>query len=311
MLRGMPHACATSWVLAVWPGHPPRSRPPAGVVTSLAAAPWPDLPACRQPAGLVPCWCRFVDVGLWAGLVPANARDPAALRAMVKAGALGFKAFMSPSGIDDFPHVSPEDVVAALPTIRALGVPLLVHAELVDGNVPRGVSSWWRPATRLSGEGDGEMPCSPAAQLAGSAVLRHLGEEPGGHCGGGSCPALGPTAVLALACWQGNSRKHATWLASRPRRFEQNAVRALLDALRATAGNATLPGFKLHIVHLSGELARAGEGRDFFLPCHATWPSASLGPAWLLSCMQWSMQHPSLLCLPHIPGAATATSEAA
>lgn len=54
---------------------------------------------------------------------------------------------------------------------------------------------------------------------------------------------------------QGNPRKHATWLASRPRRFEQNAVRALLDALRATAGNATLPGFKLHIVHLAGAAA--------------------------------------------------------
>ena len=45
----------------------------------------------------------------------------------------------SPSGINDFPNVSPEDVVAALPTIKALGVPLLVHSELVDEDVPSGV----------------------------------------------------------------------------------------------------------------------------------------------------------------------------
>lgn len=46
-------------------------------------------------------------------------------------------------GIDDFPNVSPEEVAAALPTIRALGVPLLVHAELVDSDIPSGVSCAW------------------------------------------------------------------------------------------------------------------------------------------------------------------------
>ena len=40
----------------------------------------------------------WVDVGFWAGLVPANAGDPAALRALLDAGALGFKAFLCPSG---------------------------------------------------------------------------------------------------------------------------------------------------------------------------------------------------------------------
>ena len=59
-------------------------------------------------------------------------------------------------------------------------------------------------------------------------------------------PAAHPTS-------QGDPRQHATWLASRPRRFEQNAVRALLSALRATAGSPTKPGFRLHIVHLSGQ----------------------------------------------------------
>ena len=42
-------------------------------------------------------------------------------------------------------------------------------------------------------------------------------------------------------------------MASRPRRFEQNAVQALLSALRATAAAETAPGFRLHIVHLAGK----------------------------------------------------------
>lgn len=72
------------------------------------------------------------DVGFWAGLVPANSRTPRVLKSLVAHGALGFKAFLSPSGINDFPNVTLEDIRAALPTIIKLKVPLLVHAELVD-----------------------------------------------------------------------------------------------------------------------------------------------------------------------------------
>ena len=39
-----------------------------------------------------------VDVGFWAGLVPQNANDSATLTALMEAGALGFKAFLSPAG---------------------------------------------------------------------------------------------------------------------------------------------------------------------------------------------------------------------
>lgn len=58
---------------------------------------------------------------------------------MVRAGALGFKAFLSPSGMDDFENVSPADVAAALPLLKALGVPLMLHAEIVDDDVPEEV----------------------------------------------------------------------------------------------------------------------------------------------------------------------------
>ncbi len=80
-------------------------------------------------------WLRplAVDVGFWGGLVPANAHPPhAELAAMVGAGVLGFKAFLAPSGIADFPNASLADVRAALPFLMRAGLPLLVHAELVS-----------------------------------------------------------------------------------------------------------------------------------------------------------------------------------
>lgn len=118
----------------------------AGGVTTVLDMPLNSHPCTTSPAELRRKLAAaaapnktHVDVGYWAGLVPDNARDAAMLKALVAGGALGFKSFMAPSGIDDFPNVSPADVEAALPTLRALGVPLLVHAELVDADVPSGV----------------------------------------------------------------------------------------------------------------------------------------------------------------------------
>ena len=67
-----------------------------------------------------------VDVGFWGGVVPGNS---AALGPLVERGALGFKSFLSPSGVEDFPHVDDADLREALPVVAAIGVPLLVHAE--------------------------------------------------------------------------------------------------------------------------------------------------------------------------------------
>jgi len=50
----------------------------------------------------------------------------------LQAGALGFKSFMSPSGIDDFPNVGARDIAAALPFLKKHGVPFYVHAEFVS-----------------------------------------------------------------------------------------------------------------------------------------------------------------------------------
>jgi allantoinase len=65
-----------------------------------------------------------VDVGLWGGAVPGNARE---LRPMLDAGVLGFACCLAPSSGE---AVSEADLRVAMPVITRLGVPLLVHAEV-------------------------------------------------------------------------------------------------------------------------------------------------------------------------------------
>jgi allantoinase len=67
-----------------------------------------------------------VDFGLWGGLVPGNLDR---LEELAERGAAGFKAFMCPSGIEDFPAVGEDDLAAGMERAAALGLPVLVHAE--------------------------------------------------------------------------------------------------------------------------------------------------------------------------------------
>jgi len=71
----------------------------------------------------------WVDVGFWGGVVPGNAAD---LEPLARAGVLGFKCFLCPSGVPEFEHVGESDLRDALREIAALGLPLLAHAELPD-----------------------------------------------------------------------------------------------------------------------------------------------------------------------------------
>jgi hypothetical protein len=73
-----------------------------------------------------------VNVGYWGGIVPENAANKSELVAMLRAGAHGFKSFISPSGINDFGNVSKEHVATAMPFLMRNGAPYFVHAELVS-----------------------------------------------------------------------------------------------------------------------------------------------------------------------------------
>jgi allantoinase len=68
-----------------------------------------------------------VNCGFWGGIVPGNDTQ---LEPLIEKGVLGFKAFLTHSGIDDFPNVTEADLRKAMPVIARHQLPLLVHCEL-------------------------------------------------------------------------------------------------------------------------------------------------------------------------------------
>jgi allantoinase len=115
-----------------WEGFATATRAAAaGGVTTLVDMPLNSIPATTTLAGLeakrtAAIGKCHVDVGFWGGVVPGN-RDE--LRPLARAGVLGFKCFLSPSGVDEFEHVVEADLRKALPVLASLGLPLLAHAE--------------------------------------------------------------------------------------------------------------------------------------------------------------------------------------
>jgi allantoinase len=67
-----------------------------------------------------------LDFGLWGGLVPGNLDR---LEELHTRGVLGFKAFMCPSGLDEFPACDTRTLRDGMQRIAALGSILLLHAE--------------------------------------------------------------------------------------------------------------------------------------------------------------------------------------
>ncbi len=67
-----------------------------------------------------------VDVAFWAGAVPGNVAD---LRPLHEAGVAGFKCFLLPSGVDEFPPLDPAQLGEAMAEIASFGGLLIAHAE--------------------------------------------------------------------------------------------------------------------------------------------------------------------------------------
>ena len=137
---------------ADWEGFDSGTRAAAaGGITTVVDMPLNSVPATVDVDGLdakleaAQGRCA-IDVGYWGGVVPGNAE---ALEPLVRRGVLGFKCFLSPSGVDEFEHVGEADLDLALPILARLGVPLLVHAEwpaaLIDvdrSSDPRDYLTW-------------------------------------------------------------------------------------------------------------------------------------------------------------------------
>lgn len=151
--------------------------------------------------------------------------------------------------MDDFGNVSVADLAAALPVIKELGVPLLVHAELVDHDVPPQVGrgrlsaregdAWssgeGRGASGRGGEGQGEVGRRRREWLFGSVCMpcgstterKQVQRVSRGQLSSSLAASRSP-----VPCLQGNPRLYSTWLESRPRHFEKNAIQAFIELLK-------------------------------------------------------------------------------
>jgi allantoinase len=116
-----------------WEGFAHATRAAAaGGVTTIVDMPLNSVPATTTLSGLAAKLeaatgqCH-VDVGFWGGVVPGNAGE---VEPLARRGVLGFKCFLSPSGVDEFEHSREADLRAVLPIVARTGLPLLVHAEL-------------------------------------------------------------------------------------------------------------------------------------------------------------------------------------
>ncbi|BDZ45667.1 allantoinase [Naasia aerilata] len=133
-----------------WEGFATATRAAAaGGVTTLLDMPLnsipptidvPSLEAKRQAAAAG----AVVDVGFWGGAVPSSLGH---LRELHEAGVFGFKAFLAPSGVDEFPELSRAQLREALEEIASFGGLLIVHAEdpgVLDQSVNEGGRSYPR-----------------------------------------------------------------------------------------------------------------------------------------------------------------------
>jgi allantoinase len=115
-----------------WEGFETATRAAAaGGVTTLLDMPLNSIPPTTSVAALeakrAAAFGRCaVDTGFLGGLVPGNAAELARLHA---AGVFGFKCFLCPSGVDEFPPMSPGGLRESAPALAALDALLMVHAE--------------------------------------------------------------------------------------------------------------------------------------------------------------------------------------
>jgi allantoinase len=77
------------------------------------------------------------NCGFWGGVVPGNGKD---IEPLIEKGVLGFKAFLTHSGIDEFPNVTEDDLRKVMPVIAKYDLPLLVHCELPDNHKPQTIN---------------------------------------------------------------------------------------------------------------------------------------------------------------------------
>ncbi|XP_063705041.1 allantoinase [Culicoides brevitarsis] len=79
----------------------------------------------------------YTNCGFWGGVIPGNDKN---LQEMIRHGVVGFKCFMCPSGVDEFPHVTLPDLELAMEKLKGYETVLAFHAE-VDNSCCGGSNS--------------------------------------------------------------------------------------------------------------------------------------------------------------------------
>jgi allantoinase len=103
----------------------------AGGITTLLDMPLNSLPPTTTVGHLrtkqqVAAAKAHIDTGFWGGAIPSNVKD---LRPLHEAGVFGFKCFLSPSGVEEFPELDQEQLSRSLAEIAGFDGLLIVHAE--------------------------------------------------------------------------------------------------------------------------------------------------------------------------------------
>jgi len=115
-----------------WEGFATSTRAAAaGGVTTMLDMPLNSLPPTLDPGALAVKRAAAegkcaVDVGFWGGVVPANVGS---LGPLLDGGVFGVKCFLADSGVEEFPPLTPTDLLRACEELAALDGLLLVHAE--------------------------------------------------------------------------------------------------------------------------------------------------------------------------------------
>jgi allantoinase len=139
----------------------------AGGVTTIIEMPLNSVPATTTASAFreklaAAAGKLWVDTGFWGGVVPGNLHE---LGPLWREGVFGFKCFLVPSGVEEFPHVSEEDLLAAMPVLAELGAPLLAHAE-----DPKLIESASRAAARLPANKYSSWLASRPAEAESKAI---------------------------------------------------------------------------------------------------------------------------------------------
>jgi len=150
----------------------------AGGVTTVLEMPLNAHPPTTTPAAFdeklaIASQKALVDFGLWGGLVPDNLDN---LQILHQRGVIGFKAFMSDSGIEDFHRVSDGVLAIGLKVAARLNAIVGVHAESQEMLETQGAPNplAWCRARPAAAEVDAIRRLLVCMRGAGKGVRAHV-----------------------------------------------------------------------------------------------------------------------------------------